>query len=249
MTKLATTDDKLYHGALRLYQPLEGYRFGTDAVILAATLEAIPQSRILDMGCGCGAILLGAALRLENCHFIGLEREPDYIRLALENTVRNGLSDRVKVICGDVLDKSLYKELGTFDHVVSNPPFYHSDRHSGAPNDLRRVARQEDHPDIMGLWLKAANRFLRPKGTITLIYPTDRLAEILSHLSLFAGSITIYPLWPNQKTPSKRVIIRAIKGSRAPLRLLNGLILHAEDGTLTPQAMHILTQPQALDIN
>jgi tRNA1(Val) A37 N6-methylase TrmN6 len=83
---------------------------------------------------------------------------------------------------------------------------YYGAHSSGAIGWLRRVARQESEEGIAG-WLQAANRFLRPNGTVTLIYPVERLQEVLDGLARFAGRVIIYPLWPQQGAPAKRMLV------------------------------------------
>jgi len=52
--------------------------------------------------------------------------------------------------------------------------------------------------------------------------------------------ITVFPLWPRAGVAAKRVILQVRHGSRAPLQLLSGLVLHREDGSYTPEADAVL---------
>ena len=63
-----------------------------------------------------------------------------------------------------------------------------------------------------------------------LIQRTDRLGDIVTALQGRAGDISVLPVHPRAGEPAKRVIVRAVKGSRAPLRLLSGLVVHGSDG-------------------
>src|SRR5690606_1775742 len=143
MGKLATTVDRMYGNRLAIEQPLEGYRFGTDAMVLAAAIRAKKNQHVLELGSGVGAALLAAALRLPDVRFTGIERELDYVTLLESNIARNALADRVTAIAGDVTDKTLAKNGGTFDHVMANPPFY-KEQKKRTPKPLRKAARQEE---------------------------------------------------------------------------------------------------------
>jgi tRNA1(Val) A37 N6-methylase TrmN6 len=44
------------------------------------------------------------------------------------------------------------------------------------------------------------------------------------------------PVHPTKSASAHRVIVSGVKGSKAPLRLAPALILHGEDGRLTPEA-------------
>lgn len=246
MSQFSTTEDTILQGRLRLLQPSKGYRFGSDAMLLAAAVQGEPGQKVLELGCGVGAVLLAVASRLGQVSFTGIEREVPYASLAEKNIALNGMENRITLVQGDLHDKELFHRLGTFDHVISNPPYYEA-HSSGAVAWLRRVARQEGEEGIAG-WLQAANRFLKPNGTVTLIYPVERLQEVLDGLARFAGAVTIYPLWPQQGVPAKRMLVTAKKSSRAPLSIRAGLALHQADGTLTPEAHAIINEGQGLPI-
>ena len=56
-----------------------------------------------------------------------------------------------------------------------------------------------------------------------------------------AGGITVFPLWPDRSDkPASRVLVQAIKGPKAPMRLAQGLVLHEDDGRYTAEAEAVL---------
>src|SRR6516225_6411722 len=54
--ELATTDDAVLGGALRLRQPRRGHRVGHDAILLAASCPLEPGDSVVDLGAGVGAV-------------------------------------------------------------------------------------------------------------------------------------------------------------------------------------------------
>jgi tRNA1(Val) A37 N6-methylase TrmN6 len=54
------------------------------------------------------------------------------------------------------------------------------------------------------------------------------------------GGVAIRPVHPDAGKPAIRVLVRAIKGSRAPLQLCPGLMLNDESGQPTQEAQDIL---------
>jgi tRNA1(Val) A37 N6-methylase TrmN6 len=56
------------------------------------------------------------------------------------------------------------------------------------------------------------------------------LGDLLALLAPKAGSIQIRPVQPFADQPAKRVLVRAVKTGKAPLRLLPALVLHDHDG-------------------
>jgi tRNA1(Val) A37 N6-methylase TrmN6 len=245
MTLLATTQDRLYQDLLTIEQPKEGYRFGTDALLLAAAVKAKPGEHILELGCGVGAALLAAAARCGEVQFTGIERENDYMALLQKNIVVNKVPDRVTAVQGDITDKKLFEELGRFDHVIANPPFFAPQENNNV-HDLRRVAREEE-PNGLASWIKAANRFLKPKGTVTFIHSADRMDDLIEGFKTFCGNITVFPFWPTINDSAKRIIVQGTKGSRAKLLILPGLVLHDnEDKYYTDKATAIIKYGKSL---
>lgn len=221
-----TTEDAFLGGQLVLSQPKKGYRVGLDAVLLAA---AVPGrgGLALDMGCGVGAVVLGAAVREPGWRFVGLEADPEAISLARQNTSRNGLHERVSIEAGDALDLPADWQ-NRFDLVVSNPPYFEPGQIS-APSEGRAAAWL--NRGGLKAWLNAMIFACRPKGRVTLIHRAHELARILAVLDRQAGEISVLPLHPHSGEPASRVIVTCRKGLRpGPLSLLAGRLLHEGEG-------------------
>lgn len=224
----SVTEDRLLDGRVRLRQPARGYRAGLDAALLAAACDAAPGARVLEAGCGVGAALLSAAVRRAGAQFTGLERDPAALALAQENIAANGLADRVAAIAGDVAQRFSSLGLPAFDAVMANPPFFDDPQALRAPAAERRGAWIAD--DGLEAWTSFLLKAVREGGTVTVIHRADRLGDLLALLSPKAGSIQIRAIHPFADAPAKRVIARAVKTGKAPLRLLPPLVLHERGG-------------------
>jgi tRNA1(Val) A37 N6-methylase TrmN6 len=247
-TEAAETLDLALDGRVRLYQPTRGYRAGLDAALLAAAVELRANETALEAGCGPGAALLQVAWRtqapdLTGPSLVGVERDTAALALAQRNIALNGQAARVQAIAGDIA-MPLAKlapdaKLAPFDAVFANPPFFDD------PASLRGPAPERRDAYIADGGLKTWTAFLikaaRQGGRVTLVHRADRLADILAALSDGAGSFRIRPVQPFADQPAKRVLVRAIKGGKAPLVLLPPLVLHARDGSKhTPEAEAIM---------
>ena len=99
----------------------------------------------------------------------------------------------------------------------------------------------------LGAWIGFLLKSVREGGSITIIHRADRLGDILSLLAPKSGSVRIRPIAPFADAPAKRVLVRAIKSGKAPMRLLPALVMHdREGGKHTPEAEAILRGEAAL---
>jgi tRNA1(Val) A37 N6-methylase TrmN6 len=159
---------------------------------------------------------------------MGFENDLDALALAGGNIALNGLVDRVEVRAADVTQAFSRLGLPVFDAVLANPPFFDDPNALRAPSPARRAAWIA--AEGLGAWCAFLLKAVREKGTITLIHRADRLADIMAELAPKAGSFAVRPIHPFADAPAKRVLVRAIKTGKAPLRILPPLILHARAG-------------------
>jgi tRNA1(Val) A37 N6-methylase TrmN6 len=234
------TDDAVLGGRLHLLQPRRGHRFGHDAILLAAAVTAKPGERGVEFGSGVGAAGLALAARVADVSLTLLEIDPTLAALANENAARNRLADRVIARRLDVTGPvEAYNAAGlepaASDFVLINPPFNDPARHNASPDPDRRAAHEGRS---LAPWLEAARRLLRHLGELTLIFRADRFADVLAAMQADFGAITVLPVYSRPAAPAIRIIVRAIKGGRAPLTLRPGLLLNDASGpTSTAEAI------------
>ena len=123
--------------------------------------------------------------------------------------------------------------------VLMNPPFNDPVRQQTSPDRRRRLAHAAP-PAALNAWIRTAARLLRPRGTLTLIFRADGLLELGRALDSVFGALAVMPVYPKPDEPAIRILVRATKGSRAPLALLPGLVLNDAGGHPTPQAEAVL---------
>lgn len=241
-----TTEDRLLGGRLTLLQSQRGYRAGMDAALLAAACDATDGARVLEAGCGPGAALLAAAMRRPGARFTGLERDAAALDLARRNIVRNGLEASVDVLEGDVAAKFQRLGLPVFDAVLANPPFFDDPNALRAPDPAKQQAWMAEGG--LAVWTAFLLKAVREGGSITVIHRADRLADLLALLAPKAGSFQVRPIHPHADAPAKRIIVRALKTGKAPLRLLPPLVLHPRQGAKhTAEAEAVLRGEAGLD--
>ena len=241
------SEDFLLGGRLRLRQPASGYRVAIDPVFLAAAVPAGPADNVLDVGSGVGAASLCLAARVPGCRVTGVEMQRDLVRLAGDNIVLNDMSARLSAMRGDLLALPPRLAPGAFDHVMANPPFLAAGS-ATVPGDAGKAAANVEGEANLATWVRVALAMVRAKGSLTVIHRADRLDALLALLAGKAGEITLFPLWPGEGKPAKRIIVRARKGIASPTRLLPGMILHEADGRYTAAAEAVLRDAAGLEM-
>jgi tRNA1(Val) A37 N6-methylase TrmN6 len=225
MSETSVTHTHLLGGRIALTQPARGYRVGMDGALLAAAVASVAMdkkaARALELGCGVGGALLSLKARAPELAVTGIEREADYAALARRNAGDTGFA--AEIIDGDI--GAGFKSFGLerFDLVFSNPPYFDDPNQLRAPDAAKRPAWIADHG--LGVWLDFAQSAVKDGGHVVFIHRADRMGDILGGLSR-CGSFVIRPIHPFADQDAKRVIVRAQRLGKAPLRLLPPLILH-----------------------
>jgi tRNA1(Val) A37 N6-methylase TrmN6 len=217
--------DAMMGGAVKLVQSAKGYRAGMDAALLAAACDATGGEIVLEAGCGAGAVLLMAAVRSPEAKFVGIERDPEALALAAQNVALNELAQRIEVEAGDV---ARLAARGDYDLALANPPFFDDERALRGPAPERRGAWIT--AEGLEAWTEALTKAVREGGRVIVIHRADRLADLLGLLGRRSGSFQIRPIHPFADAPAGRVIVRATRAGKAPLKLLPPLILHPRKG-------------------
>jgi len=241
---IETTDDSVLDGRLRLRQPRQGHRVGHDAILLAAAVPARSGELAVDLGAGGGSAGIDVSTRVPCVRLALVEIDPELSALADENIRRNGFAERARSLTLDVMAPPATfvgagLPPGAADHVLMNPPFNDPARHAVSPDVGRRIAHAAQ-PDQLGGWAETARRLLRPGGMLTLIWRAEALAQVLTSLEKHFGGVVLRPIYSTATKPAIRVVLRAVKDSRAPLRIAPPLLLQDESGAPSAEAVAIL---------
>ena len=236
-------------------------------MLLAAAVPAESGSVALELGSGAGIASLCLAARVPGLRIIGIEIDPELVRLANDNAARNTVADRVSFLIGDagasirfsfppplagrgpisdsgaVAGPSVSRSDGggTFDHVFFNPPFHPDSAHSSPVAARDRATR--DSSDAVRTWTGRALSLVRDGGTVTAIVRADRVDDVLDQAKGYAT--VVFPFLPRVGSEPKRTIVRIAKIGGGVSHLA-GLILHESDGRNTEAAEAILRHGQAL---
>lgn len=237
------TLDSWGKGAVRVIQKKTGYRFSLDALILSDFIRLKDRSRILDLGTGSGILALILAATYPNSRITALELSPEFIDLARRNIILNQHQNRVDLIRGDLCQLPRFIKKGSFDAVVSNPPYRPLHRGRINPDPQKAMARHEIRVTLPRL-LESAAHALKVGGKWLVIYPAWRLVSLLAlsrQHRLEPKKIRLVHSFPDKE--AEWVLMEAVYQGREELKVLSPVTIYQGPGVYGPQVLQILQKP------
>ena len=222
-------------------------------MLLGASLPEGAQGVVADLGAATGAAGFAALSRHRELHGLLVEYRKDLCKLvqkSLQLDINQRFKDRVDVLCADVTlsgearSKAGLKE-NSADYVLVNPP-YNPPTMRASPDSDRAYAHMMGEGGLDS-WMRTASAMLKPGGMFSLIYRTERLGEIIACARGRFGDLRVLPVFSKRQESAKRIIVRSKKGSKAPLSILSGIVMHEDDGSPTDQAQAVLNGQALLD--
>lgn len=209
--------DHFMEGRLKLIQSRDGYRFSIDAVLLSQFVTVKPGDVVVDLGTGCGVILLILLLTKPVGRAFGLEIQEELADQAARNALLNRLEDRMEIILGDIRCLPLAGK--SADMVICNPPYRQVKSGRINPDHRRAIARHEILASIDDI-LEAAKGLLRKKGRLALICPCVRLVDILVRMRRFSlEPKKIQIIYPSMESEAKLALVEASLSGRPGLTI------------------------------
>ncbi len=213
---------------LFIIQKKDGFKFGTDAVLLSDFASKIRADKIIDLCTGGGIVPILLYAKTAASKIYGVEIQHESANSAMRSVELNGIGGRVHIIEGDL--KELELEKRSFDVVTCNPPYMKSG--SAVINDLnsKTIARHEVLCTIDDV-AKASARLLKNKGHLVMVHRPSRLCDV-------TGSMRKYDIEPKcirfvhsscNKPPVLFLIDGMYKGG-SELKVMPPLILQNENG-------------------
>ncbi len=195
------TIDALDLKGLRVIQPVCGYRFGMDSVLLAEFSQPRKGERVLDLGCGDGVLLFLLWGRESSLTGVGLEIREDACDRAERGIHLNGLEERFSVLHGDFRRLKEHVPADSFSLCVCNPPYW---RKNDLNDDCARTQVKGDY----GAIAKAAAYALRAKGRFCVICPAENFDHLMAECVNSGFALRRFcPVYSRPGCPGKRVLM------------------------------------------
>ena len=235
--------DDLERNGYRIIQNSRKFCFGMDAVLLCGFVREAEQSRewnrIADLGTGTGIIPLLMSAKSDLRTLTGLEIQPDSADMAKRSVELNGISDRVRILQGDIREADTLFAPASFGIVTCNPPYMIGGHGLRNPDSPKAIARHEvlcDFDDVAG----AAERLLKTSGHFFLVHRPFRLAEIMTTLRDHGlepkRMRLVYPFIDREPN---MVLLDCVRGGRPRLTVEKPLIVYKEPGKYTDEIYEV----------
>ena len=220
----------------KIWQDAKEFCFTTDAVFLGNFPHLVRKAKVLELGCGTGAI----SLLLENRgaeQVTAVDCNPRITELLRRSVADNCLEKKINVVDGDILR---YKELfkpESMDLVAANPPY----RNSG---NVRQIGTAACHELTATLedFFRAAAFAVRYRGRFALVQLPERFAESMQ-LAFKYGLQPKRLQWVHSMLdkPAWIFLMEMQKGGSYGLDVLPPLIMYNADGSYTEAVSRFYT--------
>ena len=213
--------DTLLNGN-KIIQDTDGFMFVTDAVLLAdfACKNTKRGDSVIDLGTGTGIIPLLMEKGCGAASFTGLEVQQKYVDLATRSVELNLLTDKIKIVQGDLKNVDQLFTRHSFNVVVSNPPYALVSQGKQNLRDEKTIARHEVLCTIEDV-VAAADYLLHTHGKFFMIHRPERLAQIfvcLAKHKLEPKQLQL--IQPFEDEGANLVLIEARKNAQPGIKLL-----------------------------
>jgi tRNA1Val (adenine37-N6)-methyltransferase len=220
------TLDTFFDGKLQIIQRKKGYRFSVDAILLSQFIKIRKNERVMDLGTGCGILPLLLSHTTKAHSFIGVEIQKGLAECAKKNVLLNHLENRISILKQDFRELKGIFPPGSFNVVISNPPYRKVLTGRINPSIEKAIARHEMKGALEDL-ISFASYLLPHKGRCYLIFPTIRTVDLLVALrSKNLEPKRLQFVYPRVGEEAKFLLVESMKASGVELKLMEPLILH-----------------------
>ncbi|MCD8254559.1 MAG: methyltransferase [Oscillospiraceae bacterium] len=229
--------DELWPNGPKFKQSSDGFRLGTDSVLLADFAARGRHKNIIDLGCGAGVLTVLLQSAYPSARVVGIEIQPAAAELARENMAVNGYAG--EIITGDIRCHRALFAAGSFDLVVANPPYFPLSSGMPSPDEQRAGARGERECMLSDV-CQAAAYLCRWGGSFSLVHRPERLAEVFSALRENGlEPKRLRCVQHRQSAPPNLVLIEARRGAKPTLEFAAPVRLTNADGSESEESKRI----------
>ncbi len=178
-------------------------------------------------------------LGVNDSNLSAVEIQEDLYRLSKYNFEKNGINS-ISLVHDDLNNLKKHFPPASFDVIFSNPPYRKSDAGRINEHSEKAIARHEIKASMFDIF-KISNYLLKPEGRLKLIYPFNRLQDLVVASSTHnIGISKIQFIHPRGDQNAKLFLVEAIKGKKGAPEILHPIIIHNSDQTYNELVLNYL---------
>jgi 16S rRNA (guanine1207-N2)-methyltransferase len=192
-----------------ILQKKDGFRFGEDALLIGEFFSPTKSGTLLDIGTGTGIISLILSRNPKISKITAIEIQEKMADMASRSIKKNKLEEKIEILNMDIKDLN---RGNSYDYIITNPPYMRTQHGKVNPNSMKAISRHEITLDLDGL-IRESRTLVKPGGSFTAIYRSDRMIEMINTLSEYGFFIKrIQNIFSKNTKTSKLFMVEAIKG-------------------------------------
>ena len=204
--------DKEYIGPFTLTQREGVFPLGSDSQALGGFVQVRRGEVVCDLGCGSGVLGMYLFARQRELDLTAVELDETAAALAQENFAVNGLS--ANVVHDDLRRVRERFPAGSFDLVVSNPPYFSvGSGYSGGKTRMEETCTLEDVCAAAGWLVKNGGRF-------AMVHRPERLCDLIETMRKYVFEPKRLQFIQAAGKPPSAVLIEAYKEGKPGLSVL-----------------------------
>ena len=197
------------------------------------------NSKVLDLGTGTGilCILLAGKTKLKEIY--GIEIQQEVANMAKRSVELNSLQDKVNILNENILNLENHFENGSFDAIVTNPPYKKLNTGLQNENEKKVISRHEITANLED-FIKVSRNMLKDKGEFYMVHRPERLVDIVYLMRKHKiEPKQIRFVAPKIGKEPNLVLIKGVKNAKEFLKFDNILYVYNEDGSYTDEILKI----------
>ena len=232
--------DDLEFKGLKIIQSKDGFCFGIDSVLLTDFAKEIKEgSNIIDLGTGTGILPILLSGKTKNTKFVGVEIQQEVAQMAEKSVKLNNLEKKIEIVNMNILDLKQKYTVGTFDAVITNPPYKKAN--TGLINDnLKKQISRHEITASLSDFIEISSYLLKDFGSFYMVHRPNRLVDIF----YLMRKNKIEPkkirfVYPNKEKIANLVLIKGVKKGNPELNFDSNLYVYDEKGKYTREILEI----------
>ena len=239
MEKEERIDDLQYKG-LKIIQNTNGFCFGIDSILLSNFASEIKKDRnVIDLGTGTGIIGILLCAKTKISKMVGVEIQEEVYEMAKRSIKLNHLENKFEIINANIKELENKLEMGTFDAVVTNPPYKKNNTGLQNENEKKLISRHEITANLED-FIKIAAKLLKDKKDFYMVHRPDRLVDIIELLRKYKlEPKKLQLVYPKPEKEPNLLLIKATKNAKPFLKIEKPFYVYQENGEYTDEILKI----------